>query len=60
MGGGGCGESVQGGWIYCKYCVYMYVNEKIIPVETIPGMAEGEDKGEWWREWIKYDIFVIL
>jgi hypothetical protein len=27
-----------GGWIWFKYYVHMYVNEKIIPVETIPGM----------------------
>jgi hypothetical protein len=31
-----------GGWIECKYCVLMYVNFKMIPVETIPGMGEGE------------------
>jgi hypothetical protein len=29
-----------------KKCVHMYVNAKTIPVETIPGMGEG-DKGEW-------------
>jgi hypothetical protein len=32
-----------------KYCVHMYVNGKMIPVETIPGMREGRNKGEWWR-----------
>jgi hypothetical protein len=32
----------------CKYCVHMYLNGKIIPVETTPGMGGG-DKGEWWR-----------
>jgi hypothetical protein len=26
----------------------MYVNGKVIPVETIPRMEGGEDK-EWWR-----------
>jgi hypothetical protein len=25
-----------------------YANRKMIPVETIPGMRGGEDKGEWW------------
>jgi hypothetical protein len=30
----------------------MYVNRKMRPVETIPGMGEG-DKGEWWRAWIQ-------
>jgi hypothetical protein len=30
-------------------CIYMYVNGKMIPVETIPGMGRGI-KGECWRE----------
>jgi hypothetical protein len=30
------------------------------PVETVPGMGAEGDKGEWWRGWIKYDIFDIL
>jgi hypothetical protein len=25
-----------------KYCVYMYVNVKMIPVETIPGMGRNK------------------
>jgi hypothetical protein len=30
-----------------KYCVYMYVDGKIIiPVETIPGIGGREDKRE--------------
>jgi hypothetical protein len=29
--------------------VHMYVNGKMMPVETIPGMGGEEDKGEWWR-----------
>jgi hypothetical protein len=29
----------------------VYVNGKMRPVETIPGMGEG-DKGEWWG-WIQ-------
>jgi hypothetical protein len=28
----------------CKYCVCMYINGKIGPVETIPGMGEGRIK----------------
>jgi hypothetical protein len=28
----------------------MYVNEKMIPADTVPGMGGGGDKGEWWRE----------
>jgi hypothetical protein len=27
----------------------MYVNGKMRPFETIPGMEEEEDEGEWWR-----------
>jgi hypothetical protein len=29
----------------CKYHINMYVNGKIRPIETIPGMG-GKDKGE--------------
>jgi hypothetical protein len=29
--------------------VQMYLNAKMIPVETVLGMGEVEDKGEWWR-----------
>jgi hypothetical protein len=43
--GGGSGKKGMGGWIWYKYCVHMYVNGKMIPVETIPGMGKG-DKGE--------------
>jgi hypothetical protein len=28
-----------GGWIWYKYCIHMYVNRKLRPVETIPGMG---------------------
>jgi hypothetical protein len=31
----------------------MYKNGEMRPVETIPGMGEGGDKGEWWRGWIQ-------
>jgi hypothetical protein len=34
------GKSV-GGWIWCQYCVHMYVDGKMIPDETVPGMGEG-------------------
>jgi hypothetical protein len=36
--------------IWYKYCVHTYVNGKMLPVETIPGMEEWRDKGEWWME----------
>jgi hypothetical protein len=35
----------------------MYVNGKMRPVETIPGMGRGGDEGEWQRGKLKYDIF---
>jgi hypothetical protein len=34
-------------WIQCKKCVYMYVNAKMITVETTPGIRNKE---EWERE----------
>jgi hypothetical protein len=27
----------------------MYVNERMRTAETVPGMGEDGDKGEWWR-----------
>jgi hypothetical protein len=33
-------EKGKGGWIWCNCCVHMYVNGKMITVETIPGMGE--------------------
>jgi hypothetical protein len=32
--------------VYCKYCVHMYENVKMIPVETIPEMREKGAKGK--------------
>jgi hypothetical protein len=29
--------------------VHMYVTGKMKPVETVPGMEERKNKGEWWR-----------
>jgi hypothetical protein len=34
--------------MWCKYRVHMYVNGKMRPVETLPGIRGG-NKGEWWR-----------
>jgi hypothetical protein len=31
----------------------MYVNGKIIPVETFPGMGNGRNTGKWWRKSIQ-------
>jgi hypothetical protein len=38
----------------------MYVNVKIIPIEIIPKMGEGDDKGERWRGEFKHEIFDTL
>jgi hypothetical protein len=50
MGGAGTSGRWQGkgigGWIQYKKCVYTYVNVKLVPVETIPGMGGGGNKGE--------------
>jgi hypothetical protein len=46
----GGGEGVVKGGIRVntsKDCVQMCVNGKMIPVETVPGMGVGENKGEW-------------
>jgi hypothetical protein len=37
-----------GVWIQWKYCVHMYVNGEMIPVETIPwmeGIKENDEEG---------------
>jgi hypothetical protein len=34
----------------------MGVNGKMRPVETVPGMEGGGDKGEWWRGEFKHAI----
>jgi hypothetical protein len=39
--GEGEGERVWDGKCVCKYCVPIYVNGKMISVESIPGMGEG-------------------
>jgi hypothetical protein len=38
----------------------MYVNGKMIPVETTPGMERVRSKGEWWRGEFKYLVFDVL
>jgi hypothetical protein len=40
-----------------KYYVHMYVNAKMIPLKLFQEWGEGEDKGDWWREWIQ--VYVI-
>jgi hypothetical protein len=38
----------------------MYVNAKLIPVQTIPGMGGGRMKESRERGELKYDIFDTL
>jgi hypothetical protein len=38
--GKGVGELIR-----CKQCIHMYVTTKILPVETVPGMATGGGGG---------------
>jgi hypothetical protein len=46
--------------ICCKYCVYMYIKRKMIPVETIPGIGEREMKENGVGAEFKYDTLDIL
>jgi hypothetical protein len=41
-----------------KYCILMYKNGKMRPVETIPGMGWGNYKREWWKGWIQLRYIV--
>jgi hypothetical protein len=38
----------------------MYVNVKMIPVETVPGIGEGEMKERMEGDEFKYDTFDTL
>jgi hypothetical protein len=48
-----------GGWIWCKYCVPMYVNGKMRPVKTIPKIGERSIKENDGKGEFKYDILNI-
>jgi hypothetical protein len=48
----GRGEGGERAWEH-NYYVHMYVNGKMVPFETIPGIGRGENKGEWWNGWIQ-------
>jgi hypothetical protein len=43
-----------------KKCMYMYVNAKMIPIETIPGIRGGEIKENGGGGESKYDTFGTL
>jgi hypothetical protein len=36
--------------MWYKYCIYMFVDGKMIPAETIQGMGK---KGELWKGWLQ-------
>jgi hypothetical protein len=39
----------------------MYVNGKMRPVETVPGIVGGGNKGEWRKGWIQlWDIWYVI
>jgi hypothetical protein len=59
VGGGRCGQWGKRVNMVQK-CRYMYVNAKMIPVETIPRMGEGGIKKHSGGGEIKYDIFDTL
>jgi hypothetical protein len=48
-----------GGLIRCKKCVHMYVNVKMVPIETVTGIVEREMETREGGEF-KYDIFDTL
>jgi hypothetical protein len=44
---------------WCKYCVYIHINAKMIPVETIPRMGQAKKENGRGGEF-NYDIFDVL
>jgi hypothetical protein len=48
LGRGRREQKDEGVGIWCKYCVHMYINGKMVSVETITRMR-GVNKGEWWK-----------
>jgi hypothetical protein len=48
----------DGGRIWCKYCVYMHVNGKMVPVENIPGWGRVKENDGGVE--FNYDIFDTL
>jgi hypothetical protein len=44
--------------IWCKQCVHMHVNAKMMPAETVPGIREGDEGGKWGG--FKYDVLDTL
>jgi hypothetical protein len=50
----------NGANIVYTYCIYIYVNGKIIAVKTIPGKGERGMKENGRGGEFKYNIFCIL
>jgi hypothetical protein len=46
--------------IWYKKCIHMYVNAKMIPVQTIPGIRGGRTKENGGGEECTYGIFDTL
>jgi hypothetical protein len=58
--GGGGRSGYAGEFLWCKKCVHMYVNAKMVPVETILGIRSGGIKESPGRGEFKYEIFDTL
>jgi hypothetical protein len=49
-GGGGWKIVKEGEYnIWCKYCIHLYTNGKMILIKMILGMRGGDDEEKWWR-----------
>jgi hypothetical protein len=59
-GGGGRARGNMMNTIWCKYCVYVYINAKMIPVEIISKSVKGEIKDSGEGGEFKYDIFYTM
>jgi hypothetical protein len=59
-GSGEMGGKEVGRRIWYKKCIHMYVNAKMIPVQTIPGIKGGSMKESCGGGELKYDISDIL
>jgi hypothetical protein len=46
--------------MWYQKCIYMYANTKMIPVEIILGLGEGEIKESGGGDKFKYDTFDTL
>jgi hypothetical protein len=49
-----------GGQIWCKYCVHMYVNGKLIPVKTLLWMGRGRRKWKRMVEGVNSSLIYLI